>query len=48
MKHETVTLLATGDNIPSREDYDSLYQHVAPLLRAADISFGQVETVLID
>ena len=48
VKDETVTLLATGDNIPSRDDYDSLYQHVAPLLKAADISFGQVETVLID
>ena len=48
VKDETVTLLATGDNIPSRDDYDSLYQHVAPLLRAADVSFGQVETVLID
>lgn len=48
MEKETVTLLATGDNIPSREDYDTLYCHVAPLLRAADITFGQVETVLID
>ena len=48
MNNETVTLLATGDNIPSREDYDTLYQHVAPLLKDADISFGQVETVLID
>ena len=33
MNNDTITLLATGDNIPSREDYDSLYQHVAPLLR---------------
>lgn len=48
MRNGTITLLATGDNIPSREEYDSLYQHVAPLLREADISFGQVETVLID
>lgn len=45
---EQITLLATGDNIPSREDYDSLYCHVAPALKAADITFGQVETVLID
>ena len=48
MLSETVTLLATGDNIPCRDDYDALYQHVAPLLRSADISFGQLETVLID
>ena len=48
MNNDTLTLLATGDNIPSREDYDSLYCHVAPLLKEADITFGQVETVLID
>ena len=48
MAKDTITLLATGDNIPSREDYDSLYCHVAPLLREADITFGQLETVLID
>ena len=47
-EHSDITLLATGDNIPSREDYDSLYRHVAPLLRRADITFGQLETVLID
>ena len=46
--NEKITLLATGDNIPSREDYDSLYCHVAPVLKQADITFGQVETVLID
>lgn len=48
MNKDTITLLATGDNIPSRDDYDTLYCHVAPLLKDADISFGQVETVLID
>lgn len=48
MNDKTITLLATGDNIPSREDYDTLYCHVAPLLKNADITFGQVETVLID
>jgi len=48
MNEKTITLLATGDNIPSREDYDTLYCHVAPLLKQADITFGQVETVLID
>lgn len=48
MNDNTITLLATGDNIPSREDYDTLYQHVAPVLKDADITFGQVETVLID
>lgn len=48
MAKDTITLLATGDNIPSRDDYDSLYCHVSPLLREADITFGQLETVLID
>ena len=48
MKNDIITLLATGDNIPSRDDYDSLYCHVAPVLKEADITFGQVETVLID
>lgn len=48
MMKDTITLLATGDNIPSREDYDTLYCHVAPALKEADITFGQVETVLID
>ena len=48
MKNDTLCLLATGDNIPSRDDYDSLYCHVAPYLKEADITFGQVETVLID
>ena len=48
MENKPITLLATGDNIPSRDDYDSLYCHVAPLLREADITFGQVDTVLID
>ena len=43
-----ITLLAVGDNIPSREDYATLYRHVAPLLRGADVTFGQLETVLID
>lgn len=46
--NNNITLLATGDNIPSRDDYDTLYCHVAPVLKAADITFGQVETVLID
>ena len=48
MADKPITLLATGDNIPCREDYDTMYCHVAPLLKGADITFGQVETVLID
>ena len=48
MEKNVLTLLATGDNIPCREDYDTLYCHVAPLLQQADITFGQLETVLID
>ena len=48
MENNQLTLLAVGDNIPGMGYYDGLYDHVAPLLRKADIAFGQVETVLID
>lgn len=48
MEKDTITLLAVGDNIPGMENYDKLYRHVSTLLRQADITFGQVETVLID
>ncbi|HHU05272.1 MAG TPA: CapA family protein [Clostridiales bacterium] len=48
MDKKTITLLAVGDNIPGMGEYNELYDHVAPLLNEADISFGQLETVLID
>ncbi len=48
MDNKTITLLGVGDNIPGMGDYDGLYDHVAPILKDADITFGQLETVLID
>lgn len=48
MDNQTITLLGVGDNIPGMGDYNGLYDKVAPILKAADITFGQLETVLID
>ena len=46
--HKTITLLGVGDNIPGMGDYNGLYDHIAPMLKGADLTFGQLETVLID
>ncbi len=44
---EEVLLYAVGDVIPNiREDPGSLFRHVAGLLRAGDIAFCQLESVL--
>lgn len=48
MNNENITILGVGDNIPGMGYYDGLYDHVAPILKDADITFGQLETVLID
>jgi poly-gamma-glutamate synthesis protein (capsule biosynthesis protein) len=40
--------LAVGDIAPDRDDEDSSYAAVAPLLRAADLTFGQCETTFAD
>lgn len=37
-------ILAVGDIAPDREDEASLFDAVAPLLRSADLVFGQLET----
>jgi poly-gamma-glutamate capsule biosynthesis protein CapA/YwtB (metallophosphatase superfamily) len=37
-------ILAVGDIAPDRDDEDSSYTAVAPLLHAADLVFGQLET----
>lgn len=37
-------ILAVGDIAPDREDEDSSYAEIAPLLQRADLVFGQLET----
>ena len=43
-KREMHTVLATGDLAPDREDYDASYVATRDVLRAADLTFGQLET----
>lgn len=38
------TVLATGDLAMDRDDYDACFAGTADLLRAADLTFGQLET----
>jgi poly-gamma-glutamate capsule biosynthesis protein CapA/YwtB (metallophosphatase superfamily) len=48
-EHERdVVVLAVGDLAPSRPDPDTLFDRVRPALRAADITFGQLEINLTD
>lgn len=44
----TVTLVAVGDVLVNREDPRTALSGVLPLLRAADLAFGNVEGVLTD
>lgn len=41
---DLVTIMAVGDVGPNRDDPPSLFAHVADVLKAADITFGQLET----
>lgn len=41
-----VLLYAVGDIAPDRENPITIFEHVAPTLKTADITFGQLETVL--
>lgn len=41
-----LNILFSGDIAPRRADMNSMFTHVAPLIRAADISIGQLETVV--
>src|SRR4030042_1639602 len=43
MKKETVTLLGVGDILIDREKPETIFQHVAPALRSADITFANAE-----
>ena len=45
-KEDVVTLYAVGDVGPNREDPESLFSPAAPVLRQADILFGQLEIQL--
>lgn len=40
---DDVVVLAVGDLTPSRPDPDALFDKVRPSLRAADVTFGQLE-----
>jgi poly-gamma-glutamate capsule biosynthesis protein CapA/YwtB (metallophosphatase superfamily) len=45
---ETVTLLGVGDVIIDREQPETIFQHVAEVLRSADITFANCEGALSD
>jgi len=43
---EKIMMLAAGDVCINREDPDSIFAHVTPTIKAADIAFCQLETTL--
>ncbi|MGE5262830.1 MAG: CapA family protein [Acidobacteriota bacterium] len=43
---DELVLYAVGDIAPDRPDSSTIFEHVAPLLNAGDIVFGQLEAVL--
>ncbi|HVI99858.1 MAG TPA: CapA family protein [Sphingomonas sp.] len=45
---DALLIRAVGDVGAKRADLASMFRHVAPALRAADYSFGQLETVVSD
>ena len=45
-KNQDVLFYAAGDIAPDREDPITLFEHVAPDLKAADLAFCQLETVI--
>src|SRR6266542_593572 len=48
MSDETIELALVGDVYVQRPDPDSTFAHVEKYLRAADIAFGNLETVVAD
>jgi poly-gamma-glutamate synthesis protein (capsule biosynthesis protein) len=48
MSDETVELVLVGDVYVQRPDPDSTFAHAGKYLRAADIAFGNLETVVAD
>jgi poly-gamma-glutamate capsule biosynthesis protein CapA/YwtB (metallophosphatase superfamily) len=48
MKKEPITLIGVGDIIIDRKKPDTIFQHVAEVLRAADITFANCDQVYSD
>ena len=48
MTHETLTMMAVGDLILDEPQAETYFNHVAPVLKSADIVVGQVEVVFTD
>ena len=48
MSEETVELILVGDVYVHRPDPDSTFAYAGKYLRAADIAFGNLETVVAD
>jgi len=48
MSNETVELALVGDVYVQRPDPDSTFAYAGKYLRAADIAFGNLETVVAD
>jgi poly-gamma-glutamate capsule biosynthesis protein CapA/YwtB (metallophosphatase superfamily) len=42
--NKTITVLAAGDVCVNRDDPDSIFAYVAPVIKSADIAFCQLET----
>ncbi|MBI2910075.1 MAG: CapA family protein [Chloroflexi bacterium] len=42
--NDVISLVGVGDVYPRREDPESLFELTAPILRDADVAFGQLET----
>ena len=47
-ENDVISLVGVGDVYPRREDPESLFALTAPILREADICFGQLETNFSD
>ncbi len=43
-----ITMCAVGDIVVDREEPESMYAFAAPILRQADITFGQLESTITD
>lgn len=48
MKGERITLVAVGDILVDREEPETIFRHVAPVLRSADITFANCEQMYSD
>src|SRR4030042_5382601 len=48
MKKELITLLSIGDIIIDREKPETIFQHVAGVLRSADITFANCDQMYSD